>query len=230
MDFNFEQYNLIYNKIKTFILNQNSPFNYYFLFSFISKEIGLNFPDSKYFENLYRKNFLIKNILYNLQFEFYKDFNFALIFENELIFFEKIPDYPSYFSIFYGKFIRDDIKYKKNPSLCESIDNINKINLPYENKLRIFYLSLENFNKEEEQIQKAIDTGLYIMENPGLFDEALKIFNLTQATLNERSLNIAYKKLVKKYHPDLSKDINLENDKEIIKIYEAYKLLKNILI
>jgi len=217
MNFNFEQYDLIYNKVKKFILQQYSPFRFYSLFSFVSKEIKLEFLNSKYLENLYQKNFIIKNILYNLQFEFYKDFNFALIFENDIIFFEKLPDLPSYFSIIQGKFIKDE-----NSSF--------KKNLPYENQLRNFYFSLENFNKNEDSIEKAIDSGLKFIYDPELFENALKIFNLTPKSLNPKSLNQAYKRLVKKYHPDISKDVDTKNEVELIKIYDAYKLLKNIML
>ncbi len=217
MNFNFEQYDLIYNKVKKFILQQYSPFRFYSLFSFVSKEIKLEFLNSKYLENLYQKNFIIKNILYNLQFEFYKDFNFALIFENDIIFFEKLPDLPSYFSIIQGKFIKDE-----NSSF--------KKNLPYQNQLRNFYFSLENFNKNEDSIEKAIDSGLKFIYDPELFENALKIFNLTPKSLNPKSLNQAYKRLVKKYHPDISKDVDKKNEVELIKIYDAYKLLKNIML
>ncbi|MCR4421973.1 MAG: DnaJ domain-containing protein [Spirochaetales bacterium] len=217
MNFDFEQYNLLYNKIKRFILSQNSPFKFYTLFSFVTKEIKLEFLNSKYLENLYQKNFIIKNILYNLQFEFYKDFNFALIFENDIIFFEKIPNLPSYFSMLNGKFIIEDKSTFKS-------------NLPYENQLRSFYFTLENFNKNEDQIEKAIDSGLKFIYEPELFDNALKIFNLTQRSLNLKSLNIAYKKLVKKYHPDISKVIDTKKEDELIKIYEAYRILKNSML
>ena len=218
-------YQIIYNEVKKYILNQTSPFLYYSLFSYISKKLNLDFPDSKYFKNLFQKNFIIKNILYNLQFEFYKEFKFALIFEHDLIFFSKIIDNPSFFSIIHGKFIEDTELDRKN-IVKKGINN-----LPISNPLRDYYFDFENLKDiDEYSIEKAIDSGFKLADNPFLFDEALKIFSLSSSSLSINSLNQAYRKLIKKYHPDLSSDFK-EKDKEIIfKIYDAYKLLKSILI
>lgn len=213
-----EQYQLLYDEIKKFILLQVSPFKYYSLFSHISNNLNLSFPQNSYIMNLFQKNFLIKNILYNLQFEFYKDYNFALIFENDLIFFSKIPEYPSFFSIIKGEFIE-----------YQNIKTINKENLPTINALRDYFFSFENFEKaDENSIENAIESGFLFIDNPSLFDEALKIFNLTSASLNMETLNKAYRRLVKKYHPD-SSDYSFKDNDQIFKIYDAYKLLKNII-
>ncbi|MFN3410943.1 MAG: DnaJ domain-containing protein, partial [Exilispira sp.] len=223
-----EAYKYLYKKIKIYILNQFSPFKYYNLFSFVSKEINLNFIDSKYFQNLYQKNFIIKNILYKLQFEFYRDFNFALIFENDLIFFDKIPQYQSYFSIYHARFIKDENQKKDN-------ENSNNSNYLSENLLRNFYFCYQNFIKNEDSIERAIDNGIKIINKPQILDEALKIFNLNLKSLNEDSLNRAYKRLVKKYHPDIFKNTDnnegqfVKNKDKFIEIYEAYKLLKSLL-
>ncbi len=219
MDLSLFQYQFIYREIKKYILFQNSPFNYYSLFSFVSKELKLNFPESKYFENLYQRNFIIKNILFKLQFEFYKDFNFALIFENNLIFFSKIPENFFYFSLIKGEFIELKNKFKFN------IDN-----LPAINSLRDFYFAFENIYKDENEIEKAIDTGLKFANNPAFFEEALKIFNLTYSTLSKKSLEDSFRKLAKKYHPDIIENSELEKKVEFVKIIEAYNMLKQLLL
>ncbi len=223
MELDTLQYELIYSEVKKFILDQNSPFSYYSLFSTISKKLNLCFKDSEFFTNLFQKNFIIKNIIFKLQFEFYKDFSFALIFENDLIFFSKINSNKSFFSLIKGEFIEDtDLIYE---------DKTNKENLPSINSLRNYYFDFENLkNIDEKSVEKAIDSSLKFASYPELFDQALKIFDLSLASLNIKSLNSAYRRIIKRYHPDVSSNFENDDKKMIFKIYDAYNLLKSILI
>ena len=221
-------------------LSFNSVSSYYELFKslFTFKKVLNCCKDNCL--SLYRKNFILQHILYKLQFEFYKDFNFALIIDSNLLLFDKIQEPPSFFSISQCKFIK----------LSEPIHQFNRDNLPTVNGLRDYYLDLSNFLKaREDSVKDAIDIGLKIAIDPAILTDALNIFGLSQSSLTLEKVKKRYHRLLKLHHPDKADERSLDNDIknnskfttdenpaedsenfEIIKIIEAYQILKSLFI
>jgi len=118
------------------------------------------------------------------------------------------------------------------------------------NGLRDYYLDLSNFLKaREDSVKDAIDIGLKIAIDPAILTDALNIFGLSQSSLTLEKVKKRYHRLLKLHHPDKADERSLDNDIknnskfttdenpaedsenfEIIKIIEAYQILKSLFI
>ena len=136
---------------------------------------------------------------------------------------QHIKDYNKRWNFFAGKTQTQIYDYQKNdffegrPTKPFSKGFSSKVNFEFE----------FDFNKEKIKFKKKDFSFKNLKKNcSSKVKKALKIFSLNN-DFDEKKLKKRYKELVKKYHPDINKNL-LEKDSKIKEINNAYNLLTKI--
>ena len=86
---------------------------------------------------------------------------------------------------------------------------------------KIFFNYFDFFKKKKNQHK--------INKNNSLLKNALKILNINNENINIKLVENKYKKLVKKYHPDVNKG-NKKYEEKLKKVNKAFEEIKKQLI
>lgn len=205
------------DELKSYITSLKKPCYESELLRFAFKDIDIINCDSL---TLYQNHFILFHILFKLQEHYQNENKYLYVHFMRTI----LLDYP----------VKNECRFFNETALnfCKTSCENNKLYCDFhynkigdnnieELSLKYFYLDKSNFSRLNKETAEAFINGTWqILSNYEDYKNSFKILDLPESSSLEM-IKKRYRYLAKKYHPDLSKNI----DKEFNEINNAYRLL-----